>query len=137
MKTNKRRITKEKAGELGHIDTHHLSKSLILTENKRRYLVCVIDSCTIIAWAEVVEDIKSLTIMFASLKCLNILSDHYEIRFKELYTANGPEFGTKTSKQKVHHPFERLLMELDIKHRYICPYRPQTNGKIERFSGGR
>ena len=28
---------------------------------------------------------------------------------------------------------ERMLMELGIKHRYTRPYRPQTNGKVERF----
>ena len=26
-----------------------------------------------------------------------------------------------------------MLQELGIKHRYIRPYRPQTNGKVERF----
>ena len=26
-----------------------------------------------------------------------------------------------------------MLLELGIKHRYIRPYKPQTNGKIERF----
>jgi transposase InsO family protein len=26
-----------------------------------------------------------------------------------------------------------MLMELGIKHRYTRPYRPQTNGKAERF----
>ena len=26
-----------------------------------------------------------------------------------------------------------MLLELGIKHRYTRPYRPQTNGKIERF----
>jgi len=133
MKESKRKIIKEKAGELGHLDTHHLAKCIIQGQSKRRYLVCVIDSATRIAWAEVVEDIKSLTVMFAVLKSLNILADHYQIKFKEVLTDNGPEFGTKESKKKREHPFERMLMELEIKHRYTRPYRPQTNGKAERF----
>jgi len=133
MKANKRVIIKEKAGELGHVDTHHLSKSVIIGENRRRYLFCLIDDCTRIAWAEVVDDIKSLTVMFAALKSLNIFSDHYDIRFAEVLTDNGPEFGTKESKKKAEHPFERMLMELGIVHRYTRPYRPQTNGKAERF----
>lgn len=133
MSATKRKIIKEKAGELAHIDTHYLSKCLIHSESKRRFLVCIIDDCTRIAWAEVVDDIKALTVMFATLKCLNILSDHYDIRFKEVLTDNGPEVGTKESGRKSEHPFERMLMELGIKHRYTRPYRPQTNGKVERF----
>jgi len=133
MKQEKRKIIKEKAGELGHIDSHYLNKGIVHNDNKRYYLVCLIDSCTRIAWAEVVEDLKSLTVMFALLKCLNILSDHYQIKFKEVLTDNGPEFGKKESSKKREHPFERMLMEIGIKHRYIKPYRPQTNGKVERF----
>ena len=133
MKQEKRKIIKEKAGELGHIDSHYLNKGIVHNDNKRYYLVCLIDSCTRIAWAEVVEDLKSLTVMFALLKCLNILSDHYQIKFKEVLTDNGPEFGKKESSKKKEHPFERMLMEIGIKHRYIKPYRPQTNGKVERF----
>ena len=30
-------------------------------------------------------------------------------------------------------PVKRLFYEMGIKHRRIKPYRPQTNGKIERF----
>lgn len=133
MKQEKRRIIKEKAGELGHIDSHHLSKSVIMGQSKKLYFVSVIDSCTRIAWAEVVEDIKSLTVMFSALRCFNIIADEYDIRFAELLSDNGPEFGKKSSGKKDSHPFERMLMELGIKHRYIRPYRPQTNGKIERF----
>lgn len=133
MKQNRRKIIKEKAGQLGHIDAHYLSKSVVKDESKKRYMVCLMDDCTRIAWAEIVDDIKSLTVMFASLKCLNILADHYQIRFEEILSDNGPEFGPKESMKKEHHPFERMLLELNIKHRYIRPYRPQTNGKVERF----
>ncbi len=133
MQQAKRRIVKQKAGELGHIDCHHLSKDLIANESKRRYLVCVIDNYSSVAWAEVVEDIKSLTVMFATMRCFNWIHDRYAIQFEEVLTDNGPEFGTQASNKKQEHPFERMLMELGVKHRYIRPYRPQTNGKVERF----
>ena len=133
MKQNKRRIIKEKAGELAHIDAHYLSKSLIIKESQKLYLVCVVDSCTRIAWAELVQDIKALTVMFAILKCLNVIADQFDIRFAEVLTDNGPEFGPKGSSKKYGHPFERMLIEMGIKHRYTRPYRPQTNGKAERF----
>lgn len=133
MKENKRKIIKERAGQLGHIDTHYLSKSIIKGQSVKRYIVCLVDDCTRIAWAEIVKDIKSLTVMFAALKCLNMLADQYQIRFEEILSDNGAEFGPKESMQKEYHPFERMLIELSIKHRYIRPYRPQTNGKVERF----
>ncbi|WP_119793147.1 integrase core domain-containing protein [Flavobacterium anhuiense] len=128
-----KKIIKERMGQLGHIDCHHLSKSIIRGENRRLYLVCIIDDYSRIAWAELIPDITSLTVMFAALKCLNILSDHYEIKFEEILSDNGPEFGIKTSQQKYNHPFERMLIELGIVHRHTKPYRPQTNGKVERF----
>lgn len=133
MREEKRKLIKEKAGELAHIDCHHLAKDMIAQDNHRYYLVCVLDSCTRIAWAEVVSDIKSLTVMFASLHCINHIGDRYNIRFKEVLTDNGPEFGPRNSKKKAEHPFERLLIELGVTHRYTRPYRPQTNGKVERF----
>jgi transposase InsO family protein len=133
MRENRRKIIKDKAGELAHIDCHYLSRSIIRGENRRFYLACIVDSCTRIAWAEVVEDLKALTVMFGVLRGLNILAEHYDIRFEEVLTDNGPEVGTKGSKKKPGHPFERMLTELGIRHRYTRPYRPQTNGKVERF----
>jgi hypothetical protein len=133
MKQNRRKIIKERMGQLGHIDCHYLSKSIIKGQSKKLYLVCLIDDYSRLAWAELVEDITALTVMFATLKCLNILNDQYKIKFEEILSDNGPEFGPRVSKQKQQHPFERMLFELGIKHRYTKPYRPQTNGKIERF----
>lgn len=133
MKEEKRRIIKEKAGELAHIDCHHLSKDTITNDKKGYYLVCVLDAHTRIAWAEVTTDIKALTVMFATLHCFNYISRYYDIRFAEALTDNGPEFGPRTSETKENHPFERLLLEMGVKHRHTRPYRPQTNGKVERF----
>jgi len=133
MKETRREIIKERAGQLGHVDTHYLSKDLILNDRKRRYLVCVIDAYTRIAWAEVVDDIKALTVMFSMLRMFNIINVNYGIQFEEIISDNGPEFGPKGSQVKAEHPFERMLIELGVKHRYTRPYRPQTNGKVERL----
>ena len=131
MQQSKRRIIKTRAGELGHLDAHHLSKDLIVGAKQRYYLVSVVDACTRLAWTEVVEDVKSLSVMFAALKSINMLNAEYGVRFEEIITDNGPEMASPTN--KAHHPMERMLQELGIQHRYTRPYRPQTNGKVERF----
>jgi transposase InsO family protein len=64
---------------------------------------------------------------------MQALKREFGIQFEEIIADNGPEFGTSTSLQKRNHPFERMLMETGIKRRYMQPYRPQTNGKVERF----
>lgn len=133
MEQAKRQIIKEKAGELAHIDAHYLNKGIIQGDNQRYFLVGVVDSCTRLAWVDLVGDLKALTVMFSTMRCFQALSAHYDVKFIEALTDNGPEFGKKTSKSKENHPFERMLMEMGVKHRYIRPYRPQTNGKVERF----
>jgi len=127
------RIIMEKVGELAHIDCHQLAKGIILP-SKKYYLLGVIDDCSRIAWVELLENKKSLSIMFATLKAFNILRAQYGIEIEAAMTDNGAEFGSgKDTKNKEDHPFERLLLEMKIEHRYTKPYRPQTNGKIERF----
>lgn len=133
MKRSKRMIIKTKAGELGHIDSHYLNKGIVHGDNQRYYMVSVVDSCTRLAWAEITPDITALTAMFATLKCLNMLADQYQVKFKEVLTDNGPEFGNMGKSNTMTHPFKRLLFEMGVKHRTTRPYRPQTNGKVERF----
>lgn len=133
MKENKRKIIKERMGQLGHIDCHHLGKAIVRGQSRKLYLVCLLDDYSRLAWAEVTEDITSLTVMFATMRCINMLQSEYGIKFEEIISDNGPEFGQRQSQNKMNHPFERMLIELDIKHRYTQPYRPQTNGKVERF----
>jgi len=133
MRENKRKIIKERMGQLGHVDCHHLGRAVIRGQNQKLYLVCLLDDHSRLAWAEVTSDVTALTVMFATMRCLNMLQGEYGIRFEEIISDNGPEFGQRQSQSKQNHPFERLLMEMGIRHRYTQPYRPQTNGKVERF----
>ena len=133
MKVEKRKIIKKQAGELGHIDCHTLPARLVKQEKRKLYLVSLIDDYTRLAWGEVVEDITSLTVMFSALRTLNVFSDYYGIKFKCIMSDNGAEFGQRNWKNKNKHAFMRMLMELGIDQIFIKPYRPQTNGKIERF----
>jgi len=127
----KRRIIKERPGELGHVDCHYIRKDLISNNKKQYYLVCIVDSYSRIAWAEVLDNIKSLNVMFATMRMFNIIKHDYDIQFEEILSDNGAEFASRNNVD--HHPFERMLKELGLKHAYTRPYRPQTNGKAERF----
>jgi len=133
MKEEKRKIIKTKAGELAHIDCHYLAKDIVSNVKERLYLVAIIDDCTRLVWVEVMPNIKALTTMFATMRILNYFHQTHNIKFQEILSDNGVEFGGKNLKNPQYHPFERMLIEMDIKHRYTRPYRPQTNGKIERF----
>jgi transposase InsO family protein len=70
--------------------------------------------------------------MFASLAMINLLNVEYGLQFEAVMSDNGPECSSRSGK-KEEHPFERMLLELGIKHKYTRPYRPQTNGKVERL----
>src|SRR6218665_1093562 len=133
MKQEKRRIIKERMGQLGHIDTHYLSKHTVRGSSEKLYIVGIIDDYSRVAWAEIIESVDSLSVMFGAMRCLNVLKAHYHIQFEEMLSDNGNEFSNRSSKNKMNHPFERLLMEMGVRHRNTQPYRPQTNGKIERF----
>jgi hypothetical protein len=129
----KQKIIKERMGQLGHIDCHHLSKSVIRGQNRKLYLLCVLDDYSRLAWAQVMTDITALTTMFTAMHCLQALKREFGIQMEEIIADNGPEFGTSVSQNKMNHPFERMLFETGIKRRYMKAYRPQTNGKVERF----
>ncbi len=133
MKQEKRRIIKEKAGDLAHIDCHYLAKDIVGNVKERLYMIAVIDDASRIAWVEVLPNIKSLSVTFATLRIFNYFMQNHDIKFKEILSDNGSEFGGKNTKSPEDHPFERMLIEMGIKHRYTRPYRPQTNGKVERF----
>jgi transposase InsO family protein len=132
MREEKRRIIKDKLGELGHVDLHQLPRDMFLAPPPATaYIVSLIDSCSRLAWAEVLTSKKALPVMFKTLKMINTLNVTYGLVFQEILSDNGAEFAARTKPDE--HPFEAMLLELGIKHRYTRPYRPQTNGKVERF----
>lgn len=131
IKEEKRKIIKMKAGELAHIDVHYVTKGTVKGITGKLYLLGVIDDYSRVCWVEVIDSVKALDVMFATLELLMRLKDRYDIQFKELMSDNGSEFSGRTN--GANHPFERMLKFYNIKHIYTQPYRPQTNGKIERF----
>ena len=132
MREEKRRIIKDRLGELGHVDLHQLPRDMFLAPPPATaFVVCLIDSCSRLAWAEVVLSKKALPVMFKTLKMINTLNVTYGLVFDEILSDNGAEFASRNKPEE--HPFEAMLIELGIRHRYTKPYRPQTNGKVERF----
>lgn len=70
--------------QLGHIDTHSLRKNIIRGSVPKLYIVAIIDDYSRVAWAEIIDNIDSLSVMFGAMRCLNILKAHYHIQFEEI-----------------------------------------------------
>jgi len=135
---NKKRIEKVKRyekrypGEQAHADTYQLVKTFFISR-KKRFLFGLLDDCTRLCYTELIPDIKAATVTKSFFNAFKWFALH-GITIKEVLTDNGAEFTAYTSsKAKNTHFFETMLKIFDIKHRYTKPYRPQTNGKIERF----
>jgi transposase InsO family protein len=135
IQINKRRIIKEKAGEMGHMDCHRLAKGILEGKSDEYFLLTLTDDFTRLVFSIVIPNLQALTVMLSTQKLLAVFNRCYGIDFESILTDNGSEFGRKDIKEKTkeNHPFERLLLEYNIKHKYTKPYRPQTNGKVERF----
>lgn len=133
LKEEKRKIIREFAGSLAHIDCHYLPRGIVSNEpNKRYFALGVIDDFSRLVWVEIISSTKALDATFGMLDALMLFNKRYNVKFTEALTDNGSEFcGGKNTKDK--HAFEKLLTHFSIKHRRTKAYRPQTNGKIERF----
>lgn len=127
-----KRYEKKYPGELLHADTYSIAKTLMLNR-KKYYLLGVIDDCTRLCNVQIIERQtaqQATEAFFRSYKWFNV----HGIQPEEVMTDNGNEFTAYTSsKNKDKHFFESMLNIFGLKHRYTRPYRPQTNGKIERF----
>ncbi len=131
-----RRYEHEQPGALVHLDIKKLGKigrvgHRIHGDQRRRargigweFTHVAIDDCTRLAYAEVLagEDGETtagfLTRALAWFTALGI-------RVQRILTDNGRCY--------LSHAVQRVLTAARIRHRRTRPYRPQTNGKAERF----
>jgi transposase InsO family protein len=142
-----RRYEKRRAGELLHIDVKklgrieggaghratgrkHYNRRRTDREGARRTTtgwefvhVCV-DDATRLAFAEVLANERASTAVAFLRRCLAFYRGH-GVRVERVMTDNGSAY--------VSAVFGIACRALGVKHSRTRPYRPQTNGKAERF----
>ncbi|NRQ51778.1 IS481 family transposase, partial [Aeromicrobium stalagmiti] len=84
----------------------------------------VIDDHSRVAYAEICADEKAATAIGVLERAVAWFADH-GVTVEQVLSDNGSCYRS--------HAWRDACVELDIKHKRTRPYRPQTNGKIERF----
>ncbi|MFC1557884.1 DDE-type integrase/transposase/recombinase [candidate division KSB1 bacterium] len=94
----------------------------------RIYQFTAIDTYSSFSWAKLYTDKSALS---ACDFMMHVYNNSLDIPVKSVLTDNGKEFTTHHKSKK--HSFERVLNELNIKHRLTKVRHPWTNGSVERF----
>jgi len=118
-----------------HLDVKHLPA----LHRQKAYAYVAIDRATRFAYVEVLPDRRADT----AAGFLQRFLDAFPIAVHTVLTDNGSEFtdrfavdmkGKTPDKPSGRHPVDRLCAEHGITHRLTRPFRPQTNGMVERFN---
>jgi transposase InsO family protein len=113
----------------GHRVTGDRSQSLrgrsVETRVGYDYAHAIVDDHSRLAYAELLPDERAVTVVGFTERALAFFARH-GIEAKRLMTDNAWCYTRSRA-------FRRLLDEREIKHLTIEPYRPRTNGKVERF----
>ena len=130
------RYEREAPGELLHMDTKKLGRivrpSHRVTGNRRdsvsgagwEFAHVAIDDHSRAGFVQMYDDERK----DSAVAFLKAAVDHYAalgVKIKRLLTDNGAAYRSSL--------FARTCQSLGIKHTFTRPYRPQTNGKAERF----
>lgn len=130
------RYEKKRPGELLHLDTKKMGRiqgigHRIHGDRRKRargvgweFLHVCVDDCTRVAYAEVLPDEKATTAS-AFLERAVAWFQARDVLVQRVMSDNG---GCYVSKR-----FGQTLGRLGVRHVRTRPYRPQTNGKAERF----
>jgi transposase InsO family protein len=130
------RYERQRPGELVHLDVKKLGRfrrvGHRITGDRRRpnarggyeFVHICIDDHSRLAYAEVLADDKAATAVGFLRRAVRWLRQQ-GIRTERVLTDNGGCY--------VSHEFTGACQELGVKPRRTRPYRPETNGKAERF----
>jgi len=117
-----------------HIDVKHLPK--MSDEKVHQYLFVAIDRAT--RW--VYLEIRPTKSAKDGAEFMQALLSAAPMKIRTILTDNGGEFtdrftprGERTPTGR--HLFDQVCSGHGIEHRLIPPWRPQTNGMVERFNG--
>ena len=118
-----------------HIDLKHLPA----LQRRKSYAFVAIDRATRYVYMEIHPNRDART----AAEFLARFLAHFPHRVHTILSDNGSEFTDRFAvdmKDKPHdqpsgrHPFDRICSARNIVHRLTRPYRPQTNGLVERFN---
>jgi transposase InsO family protein len=130
------RYEKKRPGELLHLDTKKLSRiqgvgHRIHGDRRTRvrgigweFLHVCVDDATRVAYAEVLPDEKGASATAFLERAVSWFRDR-DVHVERVMTDNGSCYLSRG--------FRRTLEALGARHIRTQPYRPQTNGKAERF----
>ena len=114
-----------------HIDVYYLPR----IGGKRMYLYVAIDRATRCVWV-MLSDKKDAQ---ASVKFIHQCVEAFPFKIHTILTDNGKEFTDAYARNRRcptgSHPFDKACQQLGIKHKLTRPYKPQTNGMVERLIG--
>lgn len=110
-------INTSRPREIIQFDSVYLNKKLF----GRSFLITAIDHFSKFGWIFEVDKINS----FNASNCLKNVYNDCEMQIESVHTDNGPEF------KKF---FEQFLKEKNINRRLGAPYKPTSQGCIERFN---
>jgi transposase InsO family protein len=138
-----RRYERERPGELVHVDIKKLGRlregggwrthGRQATQAGRRrsrvgfeYVHSAVDDHSRLAYSEILPDERVASCAAFLERAIRFYRDH-GVQVERVLTDNAFAYSKGVD-------FHRVLDEHGIGHRLIRPYRPQTNGKVERYN---